>query len=347
MRLLILWPHPRRERVLREPEHEFMDGLSPLVKRGHTVRILDPFPFPLNPLAHRGSLWAGLDFLRFLRLLAGSRSFDAVVSIDAPSCLFFSIARRMLGLNKTVVVIDPALGDTYPRRKALQDVVLPRVDHVVVFGTVQRAYLESHYGDRVACTFVPHRMDTGFFDPAAVDPSEPTPFPGEYALSVGSDVSRDFPTLLAAFEQVPVRLVIRTRRAVRSDNPNVTALSEDLSFRGLRRLYHDARFVVLPLHDTIHAGGINTLLEAMSMGKGVIVTDSRGVQDYVVHGETAHVVRRNSPEALEAAIRHFIDNPDYVRELGVRARRFCVEQCALDLYADRIDAVLAGASANR
>jgi glycosyltransferase involved in cell wall biosynthesis len=55
-----------------------------------------------------------------------------------------------------------------------------------------------------------------------------------------------------------------------------TSPSQQLSQLGLRDLYSQSRFVVVPLHEVDFDAGVTTLTEAMAMGKAVIVTRTRG-----------------------------------------------------------------------
>ena len=58
--------------------------------------------------------------------------------------------------------------------------------------------------------------------------------------------------------------------------PAVTVVSGRLTGRDYRTLIAGAVLVVLPLRASVHAGGVSTLLEAMSSGKPVIASASAG-----------------------------------------------------------------------
>src|SRR5579871_1165369 len=117
----LLWPRPRADRIQRylsEPSYrEEMDGLSFLPAEGITPILFDGFEWPLNPFARNSDLVsAGLDILRFLKLLAHYRRFDVLISIDTASCFLFVLLKRLLRLRKPVVIIDPGLSRGYPNR---------------------------------------------------------------------------------------------------------------------------------------------------------------------------------------------------------------------------------------
>src|SRR3989441_488068 len=93
----------------------------------------------------------------------------------------------------------------------------------------------------------------------------------------------------------------------------------------LRRLYSSARFVVVPLEDMEYDAGVTTLAEAMSMGKAVIVTRTRGQIDLIQDGTQGIYVPPKDPRALRAAIEHLIADPAEAERMG-RAGRALVEQ---------------------
>ena len=341
-RAAVLWPHRRLEKILASSlapdSYEEMDGLSVLPDKGVQTTVLDPMPYPLNPFLRRGSLLSGMDALRTLRLLGMYGGIDVVVSIGESSCFWLVMLKRLLGLRKPIVIVDPALGPDYPSRKRVQDWVLPYVEKVIVYGTVQCDYIAREYGDRVQAAFLHHRIGTEFFDPARTisQPAGEGPI-----LSVGGDISRDFETLCQAVTDLHVKTAIYTRKPVRTEIPqNVSIHREWISYHDLRAAYQAASIVVVPLHEAIHPSGINALLEAMAMEKAVIVSDSSGIRDYVTHAHTAWVVPPDDPAALRDAICHLRQNPDLVQKLGKNAREFCVQHCSLPVYGGKIAGML-------
>lgn len=344
-RVLVLWPHPRSSLIyecLRARDaHEQADAFSYLRENGLGFATIDPFPRPVNPWQGRGSTLSGLDPVRALSVLANYRRFDALVSMDTSSCLFFLMAKRIFGLRKPVVVIDPAMDLNSRVRRSIHAFVLRRVDAVVVFGAVQLRFLESAFGRDAKVSFIRHRIDLEFFDASLVGDS---PAREPYILSVGEDSGRDFDTLLEAVADLDVKLVLKTTREfAKPAPPNVTVLKDRMSFEALRELYANATLVVLPLRSTLHASGINTLLEGMAMSKAVIVSGSEGIRDYIENGENAWVVPPEDPAALHGAIMRLLNNPAERTNLGINARKYCEEFCSMRIYMRQVSAIIRGA----
>ncbi|MFZ5830714.1 MAG: glycosyltransferase, partial [Planctomycetota bacterium] len=133
-----------------------------------------------------------------------------------------------------------------------------------------------------------------------------------------------------------LRCVIRTPHDVEIDQPGLEVLHEQVSWTQLREAYRQANVVVLPLFDSLHPGGINTLLEAMAIGRPVVLSDSRGIRDYVCDRETARVVEPGSPAMLAAAIGELLADRDAAAAMGMRARAWVEKHCRSRVYAEAL-----------
>jgi glycosyltransferase involved in cell wall biosynthesis len=349
LRIGVLWPRPRKDRwqLGRTRPDEFpdlSDALLFLEGEGFRVDIEESLSRPWNPLARKHEFQSGLDPLRAARTIARSRRYDALVCIGDATSLFPFWLRRLRRRRLPIVLIDPALSYDYPRRKRLQDFVLPKAARVVVYGRCQLDYLREQYGDRVAATFIHHRVDTEFYRPEG--PVGQPPGRPQLVFSIGNDYSRDYKTLAGALPLIAGAGVpsFRTRLQTTRDVPplpeGVELCRNTVPYPDLRRLYNAADVVVITLRDMIHAGGINSLLEAMACGRPVVVSRSRGIADYVRDGETALVVEPESPAALAGAIARLLSNAAEAARLGANAREFVLEHCANRVYAHKLVGVL-------
>lgn len=340
-RVAVAWPRPRGERWrggANGPDQS--DALLALEDRGFQVSIEDATRFPLNPLASLHEMWSGLDPVRTMRLLARRRRYDAVIGVGDAVAFILALTRSVLGLGPPFVLIDPALSHDYPRRQRLQDYVLPRARHVVVFGRVQLDCLRERYGDGVRASFVPHRIDTEFFRPGETAVSREDR--RKVVVSVGGDASRDYPTLLEAVALCRERgrddfdVVIVTHRELGALPRGVKVIGERVAWNRLRDLYREASVVVVPLVDSLHAGGINALLEAMAVGRPVVVSASRGIADYVEDGVSAATVPPGDREALAERLLRLVDDEGDAERLGDGGRDFVTRECGYGRYADRL-----------
>lgn len=343
LQIAVVWPKPRATRVSQSRQNpdrypDFSDGLAYLDTEGIEIVVEESLAVPLNPLANMHEFYSGLDPLRAMRTIARARRYDAAICVGDATAFVLTWLRDALRISLPIVIVDPALSYSYPRRRRLQDYVLPRASCVVVFSESQREYLRKEYGGAVRTALLHHRADVDFYHPAPVRQDDGRP----YVFSVGNDISRDFDTLARAAKICAStagfnhRFVVQTKNAVVDDGGVLDLRRDTIPYTELRALYQQAAVVVLPLHDMIHPGGINTLLEAMATGRPIVVSDSRGVKDYVSDGVTMVTAPPGDARALAEAIVKLTQFPDDARRLGDNARRFVVEQCDNRVYARRM-----------
>ncbi|KGF73206.1 hypothetical protein DO97_01480 [Neosynechococcus sphagnicola sy1] len=181
--------------------------------------------------------------------------------------------------------------------------------------------------DRVRC--LPFGIDTQFWHP-----NEDTPV-GDYILSVGSDLARDYHTLLQAIASLPnCRLKIVTRLEIAPTAPQVEVASEftDLA---LRQLYQQAQFVIIPLQNVAQPSGQSATLQAMACGKAVILTRTIGLWEpkQMRHLENCYLVAPGNAPALEAAITYLQQHPQEVARIGAEARRTAISRYSSQRFA--------------
>ncbi len=193
--------------------------------------------------------------------------------------------------------------------------------------------------------------------------------------SVGLEY-RDYPTLIEAVRGLYVQLEIAaashwsTHRGVDTRQalpPNVHISAHH--YLSLRHLYAASRFVVVPLLDVPNQAGITVILEAMAMGKAVIVSGTRGQTDTVrdrrnngygriereilpgfldapgVDEElrrlpTGFYVRPGDANELRNAISYLLAHPDVAAELGRNGRRVFTALMTLDAFTARIAQII-------
>ncbi|MFZ5449431.1 MAG: glycosyltransferase [Thermodesulfobacteriota bacterium] len=70
----------------------------------------------------------------------------------------------------------------------------------------------------------------------------------------------------------------------------------------------------------------NVVLEAQASGIPVIVTDSGGPQENLIPGKTGLIIRRDSEESLLGAIQSLLAQPERLKDMGLKARRYMEER---------------------
>lgn len=144
---------------------------------------------------------------------------------------------------------------------------------------------------------------------------------GDYIFS-GGDSMRDYVTLIESVRGLKTPVFIATRlkldRSIHiPDNVTVRPVS-DSEFRALMA---GAFLVVLPLRmDRIRTGGQQSYLNAMALGKAVIVTDTIDAPFYIENDQTGVLTLSGDHHALREAIVELIGHPSRAREIGEAAK---------------------------
>lgn len=192
--------------------------------------------------------------------------------------------------------------------------------------------------DESKLAFVPYFADPDFWAPPAAGGGE-----ADLVATAGRE-HRDYATLAAACSDLPLRVVVAAgsfhspgapwRPPVRW--PDNFELRPMLGRVALRELFARASVIAVPVLDTDFQAGVTTLLEAMAMGKAVVVTATDGQRDIVQDGETGVLVPPDSPGAMRDAIRSLLDDRRRRARLGANARHAVETQFSLNVYASSI-----------
>jgi glycosyltransferase involved in cell wall biosynthesis len=222
---------------------------------------------------------------------------------------------------------------------------------------------------------IPYQVDVDFWRPESV--------PEERLICSAGLEFRDYPTLVQAVDGLDVKLVIgaASHWSRRKDSTQDVGLPENVQvaafgYQALRRLYARSAIVIVPLDDVDFQAGVTTILEAMAMGKPVIVTHSLGQTDVVEDRRaatrgaqprirpvsllrafavsaglalepTGFYVLPRDPQALRRAILHLLDHPVERRKLGQSARRTVESLLTVDQFAARVRQLVVAAAAGR
>jgi glycosyltransferase involved in cell wall biosynthesis len=246
-----------------------------------------------------------------------------------------------------------------------------RIDMLIAHSSAQlRLAVETLGMPAKKVALLPYFADERFWDPALATPDRTGARP--MICSAGLEF-RDYTTLIAAVRdlEVDVRIGAASHWAKHNAFGATADLPESVTVSGynyqqLRDLYASARFVVVPLRDVDNQAGITTILEAMAMGKAVVVTRTRGQTDVVRDwraGATAPppgflaapevaetlgalptgwYVRPNDAGDLSDAINYLLAHPEIAEEMGRNARRVAEGYFGLDAFIQRFGALLRG-----
>jgi glycosyltransferase involved in cell wall biosynthesis len=194
-------------------------------------------------------------------------------------------------------------------------------------------------------TFVPFGVDAEYFAPleqeADVD-----------VVSIGADPQRDYALLARVAARLPqrrFRVVAGPEQAgaLASAPQNVT-VETSVPFAEVRSRLAGGRVVALPVRDNLYSGATTTLLQAMAMGRPVVVTRTAAIaQGYgLVDGENCRFVGPGDEVEFGRALEELLADPAAAASLGARAREHVVRELGWDRYVTAIEAVIRDCAAS-
>ncbi|MDQ3672666.1 MAG: glycosyltransferase family 4 protein [Actinomycetota bacterium] len=198
-----------------------------------------------------------------------------------------------------------------------------------------RSWLERYgFGPRVE--FVPFGVDTEWFGPTREAPKVDV-------VSVGADPHRDFALLGRVAERLPevsFRIVTSVEHARSLPTlPGNVVLETEIPFQAMRQRLAEARVVALPVRENSYSGATTVLLQAMALGKPVVVTRTQAIATGygLVDGENCRLVAPGDEEGFERALTGVLGGDFHARALGSSARTTVERELTWERYVDRIE----------
>ncbi len=256
-----------------------------------------------------------------LRLLRARGRFACAVTVGAGEGLVFAILQALLPTRRLPHVMIDCLWYREPtpwRRlfaRAKFTLLRRAVSTFVVWASAEvQDYAREFCLPPEKLVFLPFHHTLFGYDVSVSD---------DGFVFAGGDGDRDYATLVAAARRLSASVLIATRlpqwhRAAPELAPGVQVRA--LTPSEFRQAMARARIVVVPLAPgLLHAGGQQTYLNAMALGKPVVVADARGAPDYVTDGVTGLIVPAGDARALAEALERLLSDGALRAALGGRA----------------------------
>ena len=276
---------------------------------------------------------------------------DVIYAASPYDTAFLALLRRARVLRKPLVATlhHPAQGPF--ARPWLFRLVYGAHDRLLCMNDDIRDEAQRFGVKREKLVLVRWAVDLDFYEPAPVPIGDTTPM----VLAAGK-VKRDYSTLLEAVPDVDCRLEIYCS-ALSAPHPGSVppnaevhfdqahpGSSEFLTMQELCARYRACTLVAIPLQASEVRGnsGVTGLLEAMAMGRAVLMT-ANGFMNI----EQAGFGRRIAPGDVDGwreALREFTTDRHKADEMGRQARRVCAEEFSLPAYSSRVAAALRSAA---
>lgn len=266
-----------------------------------------------------------LYFLFPLRQLRFNGKYDVIVGYQQFYALNLVFFMSIFGIQKKSRIF--AMTFIFKEKKGFTGSIYKRymkrivnsscLDRIFVYSKEEAAYYADLFGcNRSKFVFVP----LGIGELPALDIRK-----GDYCFSAGRS-NRDYAFLCSAFSHLPWQLLVATDLAVRDVPGNVAVLHDCFGDDMLARMA-GAFCVIVPLEDRQVSSGQLVALQAMQMGKPVIISRSSGISDYIEDGVTG-LWMDNTEESLANALLKLSDREEYDR-IARNAARFVRENCSM------------------
>lgn len=283
------------------------------------------------------SLWRSYvltGFTAFFKL----RRYDIVYAWHAVMGLVVAFFCRFFRVNYPKIVIaqliipqrQPGLNQFF--RETFIRYALKRVDSVIVYSTIEAEFYEKMYGNGVTqFTFLPLGIELSNHRPASDE---------NYIFSGGRS-NRDYATLAKAVAGLDCEVKIAAQRFNVADieMPENVQLYFDVYGENFNKLMAGASIVVIPLERADESSGQLVLLNAMAFGKPIIITKSRGVEDYIRDGDTVITIPKKNAFALRTELDGLLNSPEERAKLGAAARE-SVKQFSIAKQGERVAAFM-------
>lgn len=171
---------------------------------------------------------------------------------------------------------------------------------------------------------------------------------GDYILAAGN-YDRDFRTFVEAIRPLSCPCVIACRTDLLPKDMNLPAHVRHVwaSPAEFRQLMAGSMFVVVPMQaGLLHSGGQQGFVNAMALGKAVVVSDPAGASSYIQHGITGLLVPPDNPEAMRDQIQFLLANPESRKKIGDKAATV-TKSWTLETIYDRICAIADDAASSK
>lgn len=182
-------------------------------------------------------------------------------------------------------------------------------------------------------------------------------------VSAGNE-SRDYNSLVKAFEEIncnlqiccssksaPTVVPISPNIKVQYRNRDTLALAwKAISWQELLAEYGKAYAIAIPLNipqhriDTTPLYGLTSLLDAMAMGKAVIMTKHRQANIDVEKEGIGLWVEPGNVTGWQKAVSYLLKHPEQTKEMGKRARKLAEQKYNLEHFSAQLAAALKSTS---
>lgn len=315
-------------------------GVAHLHKYGIAVDIL---PYERFTVLKDG-LWGRHRYLgdvdQQLRTLVRRSRCDVVYSACQSNTFLLSFLRSRGVFRKPLVA---TMHHSLPGKTSRNQMFIDGHDRLICLSQVFRERLEEQFHvPEGKLEVLPPAVDLPFYQPVRSSTSKP-----EFILAAGKTL-RDYDTLTEAFLKINYPLLIacneRSAPTVPGLPSHIQVRSSLVSIKELLNDYKRAYAVAIPLDISPNLPpsriGVTSLLEAMAVGKAVVMTRNRLVGIDIEKEGVGIWVEPGDVEGWRQAISYLLAHPRETMEMGKRGYLLCEKDYSLEIFTAKLAVVL-------
>ena len=147
-----------------------------------------------------------------------------------------------------------------------------------------------------------------------------------YIFTAGSS-NRDYDFLISALENTAYNVKIACKGLKYKHHSSNIEILDVFSDKMLEYLFN-SRIVVIPLKDLDISSGQLMILQAMQLGKPIIVSNNKGVYDYIDDGETGFIIN-NEKDILIDKIEALYKDDKFYELISQNQKKRFIERFSL------------------
>ena len=297
----------------KDPKFETSEIL--LTTKGFLFYLWKPFE---TIHFHLTSVGFALD--RVVRQRKYINTFDVVLAVNDSSGLPLLLLKKLGFIRPKIFMISAGLVNNLVRMSGILSPfkwtyasLLKKAHRIFLWSPLEKDLYGRIVGENAF--LLPLQIDTKFFS-ANNTPKE------DFFLSVGRDPERDPETLFRAFGDNGEKLVaIGNTPYIRK---NIWSITKRLSFQEMKELYQKAYAVIIPIKKVARISGQTALVEALAMGKAIIVARNEAIlsQYQLRENEDVLFYEPENVDDLAKQITRLKKDPSLIKRLEENAKKF-------------------------
>jgi len=284
-----------------------------------------------------------------IRILFRRPHYDIVYSGCQYNTFLLSIMRSMGLFKKPIVALIHHPVKSILKNKLIFTVLYGGHDKLVCLSSQVKKQLEDEFDVPIwKLDLIEWGVDLSFYD---IEETHTLGDEPAFIVSAGKTY-RDHDTLVKAFinQNYNLRLYCSEESA-----PTISALSPNIkiqynhqtnnviSYTNLLAEYKRAYAVAIPLNASSNLAGLTSLLDAMAMGKAVIMTRNRYIDIDIEKEGIGIWVEEKDVKGWQQAISYLVEHPSETMEMGKRGRNLCETKYNLEVFSSNLANILKGA----